>query len=99
MPIERAKQFMPFDALKGFKEALSEKEKIVVDKIDLGEDAIIEINNILTTLKIGDIVKVVYFKQNEYIEVTGMISKIKNDFFVIVKEKIMYNNIYRIERY
>ena len=99
MPIERAKQFMPFDALKGFKEALREKEKIVVDKIDLGEDAIIEINNILTTLKIGDIVKVVYFKEKEYIEVTGMISKIKNDFFVIVKEKIMYNNIYRIERY
>ena len=99
MPIERAKQFMPFDALKGFKEALKEKEKIIVDKIDLCEDAIIEINNILTNLKVGDIVKVVYFKQNEYIEVTGMISKIKNDFFVIVKEKIMYNNIYRIERY
>ena len=99
MPIERAKQFMPFDALKGFKEALKEKEKIIVDKIDLSEDAIIEINNILINLKVGDIVKVVYFKQNEYIEVTGMISKIKNDFFVIVKEKIMYNNIYRIERY
>lgn len=99
MPIERAKQFMPFDALKGFKEALKDKEKIIVDKIDLCEDAIIEINNILINLKVGDIVKVVYFKQNEYIEVTGMISKIKNDFFVIVKEKIMYNNIYRIERY
>lgn len=99
MPIERAKQFMPFDALKGFKEALKEKEKIIVDKIDLCEDAIIEINNILINLKVGDIVKVVYFKQNEYIEVTGMISKIKNNFFVIVKEKIMYNNIYRIERY
>ena len=99
MPIERAKQFMPFDALKGFKEALKEKEKIIVDKIDLCEDAIIEINNILINLKVGDIVKVVYFKQNEYIEVTGMISKIKNDFFVIVKEKIMYNKIYRIERY
>lgn len=99
MPIERAKQFMPFDALKGFKEALKEKEKIIVDKIDLCEDAIIEINNILINLKVGDIVKVVYFKQNEYIEVIGMISKIKNDFFVIVKEKIMYNNIYRIERY
>ena len=99
MPIERAKQFMPFDALKGFKEALKEKEKIIVDKIDLCEDAIIEINNILINLKVGDIVKVVYFKQNEYIEVTGRISKIKNNFFVIVKEKIMYNNIYRIERY
>lgn len=28
---DRAKQFMPFDALKGFREALEEKEHIVVD--------------------------------------------------------------------
>ena len=50
MPIERAKQFMPFDALKGFKEAIKEKENIIVDKIALCEDAIIEINNILINL-------------------------------------------------
>ena len=30
-------------------------------------------------------------KENE-IEETYRVSKIKNDFFVIVKEKIMYNN-------
>lgn len=28
---DRAKQFMPFDALKGFREALEEKEHSVVD--------------------------------------------------------------------
>ncbi len=27
--INRAKQFMPFDALKGFREALAEKERII----------------------------------------------------------------------
>ena len=33
MPVEdRAKQFMPFDALKGFREALAEKEKLVEEK-------------------------------------------------------------------
>lgn len=30
---ERAKQFMPFAALKGHKEALEEKEKPVVEKM------------------------------------------------------------------
>ena len=30
--LERAKIFLPFDALKGLKEALREKEKILVDK-------------------------------------------------------------------
>ena len=53
MQIDRAKQFMPFAALKGFNEALLEKEKIKVDKIYLCEDAIILIDNILKSLKIG----------------------------------------------
>ena len=33
----RAKQFMPFDALKGFREALEEKERILVPKRELSE--------------------------------------------------------------
>ena len=32
---DRAKQFMPFAALKGYPEALRKKEKIVVPKIEL----------------------------------------------------------------
>ena len=37
--LERAKIFLPFDALKGFQEALREKEKILVDKkiLSIGE--------------------------------------------------------------
>ena len=31
----RAKQFMPFDALKGFREALAEKERVTVPKKEL----------------------------------------------------------------
>ena len=36
MPVsDRAKQFMPFSALKGLDEALRAKEKIVVPKVEL----------------------------------------------------------------
>ena len=39
MSIEnRAKQFMPFAALKGLPDALAAKEKIVVEKIELSSD-------------------------------------------------------------
>ena len=34
----RAKQFMPFAALKGLEEALEKKEKIVVPKAELCDD-------------------------------------------------------------
>ena len=39
MPIaDRAKQFVPFAALKGLPEALSAKERITVDKIELSPE-------------------------------------------------------------
>ena len=34
----RAKQFVPFAAVKGYEEALRAKEKIVVEKIELSEE-------------------------------------------------------------
>lgn len=37
---DRARQFMPFSALKGLEEALAEKEKIVVSKIEPSEGSV-----------------------------------------------------------
>ena len=41
---DRAKQFLPFAALKGLPEALAEKERVVVPKIILTEDMSEELN-------------------------------------------------------
>ena len=41
---ERAKQFMPFAALKGYEEALREKEKVMVPKVELSEEREAELN-------------------------------------------------------
>ena len=65
---ERAKIFMPFDALKGFKEALKEKEKIVVDRIELSEEEKDKLIYKLDNLKKGMLVKLVYYNLQEYIE-------------------------------
>ena len=35
----RAKQFMPFAALKGYEAALRQKERVVCPPVQLGEDA------------------------------------------------------------
>lgn len=47
----RAKIFSPFDALKGFNEAVASKDVIYVDKKELNEEEIRELNIILNTLK------------------------------------------------
>ena len=78
MQNKRAKQFMPFAPLKGFKEALREKEKVIVPKRVLTSDDIDNLNYKFPQLKKGMIVKVVYYSDGNYIELEGMVSKIDN---------------------
>ena len=52
----RAKIFAPFAALKGYEEALRAKEKIVVPKVELSDDALEFLDYQLKQLKVGDYV-------------------------------------------
>ena len=74
----RAKQFMPFDALRGLKEAIAAKEKIPIPKKELAEDMVREINSILVDLRKGQNVTVVYYNdyEEEYHQLTGAVEKV-----------------------
>ena len=51
MPIaDRAKQFMPFSALKGLEEALKTKERQIVDKKELSEELSRELSRNLSEI-------------------------------------------------
>ena len=95
---DRARQFMPFDALKGYKEAIKAKQKIKVSKKELSEDDINELSYKINQIKKGIIIKLVYFDNDEYIEIEGMVSKIDfdNKFVSVVKTKIKFENIIKI---
>ena len=71
----RAKQFAPFDALKGLKEAIAEKERIPTPRRILAEDALSELNETLSQLRKGSIVTVVYYciYEQEYHQITGAV--------------------------
>ena len=75
----RAKQFAPFDALKGFQEALRKKEKMPVPKKELAEEKAEEINEKLKQLTIGKLITVVYYNDGEYIQLTGTVVKIEKN--------------------
>ena len=96
---DRAKQFLPFDALKGFKEAIKAKEKIIADKKQLSEDDAKILDYKLNKLSVGMMVKITYYLDNEYIKIEGLISKIDLDLqtIVVVKTKINIKNIINIE--
>lgn len=75
----RAKQFAPFDALKGFQEALRKKEKMPVPKKELADEKAEEINEKLKQLTIGKLITVVYYNDGEYIQLTGTVVKIEKN--------------------
>ena len=95
---DRAKQFMPFAALKGFEEALRKKEKIVVSKIEISEERNEELDRILHQVHKNDMITVTYFCKDEYLKITGMVSRLDVDARIlkIVNTKIDFDDIYDV---
>ena len=95
---DRAKQFMPFAALKGLPDALAAKEKITVPRIELSEEMANELNQKMHELFKGRIASVVYFHKDEYIKITGMVARIDETsrLLQIVNTKIPFDDILEI---
>lgn len=95
---ERAKQFMPFAALKGYPEALKKKEKIVVPKVELSEEYQEELDRKLRMVHKNDMITVVYFCKNEYLKLMGLVSRIDETARVIkiVNTPIDFEDLYDI---
>ena len=89
--VDRAKQFLPFDALKGLQEALREKEIENEEKKELSEESLMGLEKQFNKIEKGSCVKIKYYKNKKYIEVTGNVTKID-----YIKKKIQINQIENI---
>lgn len=77
---ERAKQFMPFSALKGLDEALLRKEQqMLTSKIELCDDEIEAINKTLSTIAVGCRVCVTYYDHGKTSTVSGTLEFLSKD--------------------
>lgn len=96
---ERAKQFMPFAALRGLEDALAAREHITVTRNELPPDAADELNRKMNELQPGNISTIIYYSHNEYIKITGMVTKIDvtSRIIQIVNTKIKFDDINGIE--
>ena len=89
--LDRAKQFMPFDALKGFREAIRSKEIQVEGKTTIDEDNATNINNILNKLKVGLRIEVTYYEEYKYITKIIDIKKLSfQSGKIIINNNIIY---------
>ncbi len=89
--VARAKQFLPFDALKGLQEALREKEIEYEAKKDLSEDTLHELNNKFNQIENGKYIKIKYYKNGKYSEIKGILTNID-----YIKKKIQINKVENI---
>ncbi len=99
MPVsDRAKQFMPFSAVKGLEEALRGKEKIVVPKVELSPEMAEELDYKMHLLEKGKVTTIIYFSSGEYVKVTGLVARIDQTSRVIqiVNTKIRFDDIFDI---
>lgn len=99
MPIsDRAKQFMPFSALRGLRAALAEKERITVEKMELTEDKAEELNRQMARLSVGSMVSVIYYHDEEYLRLSGRVARLDKNARIlqIVNTKIAFDDLLEI---
>ena len=99
-PSRRAKQFAPFDALKGLKEAIAVKEKHPEPRRELTDYMKEQINNALLDLQKGQQITVVYYEKQEQqtAQITGTVMKVDAHWQTLLINQIVigFEEIYDI---
>lgn len=96
---DRAMQFAPFAALKGYYESIRLQERITEPRKELSEDEAEAISNTLNKLRMGTTVKIRYYDINAYTNIEGVVTEINPPYhrLKVVKTAIPFDDIYTIE--
>ena len=98
---ERARQFLPFEALNGLRYALNKKEAEIEceEKKELSDEQKQEIQNVLEQISISDNVSITVYRNKRYVNITGKIQKIdfKDKYLVVDDISIYFFNIFEIK--
>jgi len=97
---QRAKQFMPFDALKGLQEELRDREErhSRVEKHEISEEDMESNSNVMRKLVKGSKVQISYYCHFHNVARSGTIEAINYPyrFLILDEEKIFFDDIYTI---
>lgn len=95
---DRAMQFAPFAALKGYYETVRKQERLTVQRKELSEDEAKAISDTLNTLRAGMTVKIRYYDIDSYITIEGTVTAVNEPYhkLKVNKNDISFNDIYSI---
>ena len=98
--VDRAKQFLPFDALKGLREELEAREEKMsrVPKHSHSEEQMEEISYTIARLNRGSQVIMTFYRSGHYYELKGAVMDVNviYHYLIIGEEKIFFDDIYSI---
>ncbi len=98
---DRAKQFLPFDAMKGLSEALRRQEELLerVEKVELGEEDAAAISAVLARLSRGDSVRVTFYRDGYYLTRSGTVTAFDPiaRTLTIAADRIAFDDIVQID--
>ena len=74
--LERAVQFMPFAALKGYYDLIRERERVAEPKRELTDEQALELSRKLSQLKRREMACIVHYDGEAYVTARGLVSDI-----------------------
>jgi len=95
---DRAAQFAPFAALRGFEEELARMTELKSPRRELSDGEIERIGKILTSLSLGDTVRVTYYDFDRYITSEGILTDLDpiERTLTVVKRRIPFSDLFEI---
>jgi len=98
MKAERARQFLPFAALRGFDEMLREIERETEPKRELTEEDARRLDEEMKAVRKGSHVHIIHYKEGTYVKTEGKIDFIDQAFrrLFVGEEKISFDNIWNL---
>ena len=96
---DRARQFMPFAALRGYYDKIREQQRIKEPKRELSETEAERLSYKLNQLKKGQMVEITHYNNDAYEKIEGLISNFDDTFkkITIVKTVISFDDILDID--
>lgn len=98
-PEDRARQFMPFAALKGYYDLVQSRERVEEPFHVLTEEESLALSQTVARLKKGAVVRVVHYEEGAYVTTCGALSQVDTVFrsLTVVKRRIEFDAVRSIE--
>lgn len=98
-PADRARQFMPFAALRGYYDLVHERERIVEPRREMSEERAAFLDARLRSVHKGSVVRAVFYDGEAYVTAIGAVSRLDeaSRVLVLVKTPVAFDDLWEIE--